>query len=62
MTLKEVDGNCEICPLLEENICPGGYRCYGGAPIEPPCCSIDEDADLDTPTATELNISSTTSH
>ena len=47
MTLKEVDGNCEICPLLEENICPGGYRCYGGEPIEPPCCSIDEDADLD---------------
>ena len=47
MTLKEIDGNCKICPLLEEDICPGGYRCYGGDPIEPPCCSIDEDADLD---------------
>lgn len=46
MTRKEVDGNCEICPLLEEDICPGGTCCYGGAPIEPPCCSIDEDTDL----------------
>lgn len=46
MTRKEVDGNCEICPLIEEDICPGGTCCYGGAPIEPPCCSIDEDTDL----------------
>ena len=46
MKFKDFD-DCELCPLLEEGICPGGWTCYGGEPIEPPCCSIDEDTDLD---------------
>lgn len=39
--------DCDGCPLLESEICPGGFRCYGGEPIEPPCCSFDDDTDLD---------------
>lgn len=39
--------DCEGCPLLENEICPGGFSCYGGMPIEPPCCSFDDDTDLD---------------
>lgn len=35
------------CPVYEEGICPGGYACYGGDPIEPPCTSFDDDTDLD---------------
>lgn len=37
---------CDNCPLLKAEICPGGYACYGGQPIEPPCCSFDDDTDL----------------
>lgn len=46
---KEImdDKNCDRCPLMQEEICPGGWRCYGGEPIEPPCCSFDDDTDLD---------------
>lgn len=39
--------SCDECPLLENEICPGGVRCYGGAPIEPPCCCFEYDTDLD---------------
>lgn len=41
------DENCDNCPLLKSEICPGGFHCYGGEPIEPPCCSFDDDTDLD---------------
>lgn len=45
--LKDVD--CpDDCPLYKEEICTGGgMKCYGGEPIEPPCCSMDEEEDLD---------------
>lgn len=43
---KETE-DCESCPLLDTEICPGGWRCYGGEPIEPPCCSFNDDTDLD---------------
>lgn len=39
--------DCDGCPLLENEICPGGFYCYGGVPIEPPCCCFDDDTDLD---------------
>lgn len=38
---------CDGCPLLENEICPGGFVCYGGQPIEPPCCCFDDNTDLD---------------
>lgn len=47
MKLRDLNGDCEGCPLLKEKICPGGWACYGGEPIEPPCCSMDEDTDLE---------------
>lgn len=47
MRLKDLGEDCELCPLLKEEICPGGWKCYGGEPIEPPCCSMEEDTDLD---------------
>lgn len=40
--------NCDQCPLKEAEICPGGYTSdYCGEPLEPPCCSFDDDTDLD---------------
>lgn len=39
--------DCDGCPLLENEICPGGFSCYGGDPIEPPCCCFEDDTDLD---------------
>lgn len=39
--------SCDGCPLLKNEICPGGMVCYGGAPIEPPCCCFEDDTDLD---------------
>lgn len=39
--------SCDGCPLLESGICTGGWKCYGGEPIEPPCCCFDDDTDLD---------------
>lgn len=39
--------DCYGCPLLEYEMCTGGYQCYGGEPIEPPCCNFDDDTDLD---------------
>ncbi len=41
------DESCDGCPLLENEICPGGFTHYGGRPIEPPCCSFDDNTDLD---------------
>ncbi len=40
------DESCDGCPLLENEICPGGFACYGWQLIEPPCCSFDDDTDL----------------
>lgn len=38
---------CKYC--IYESDCPKGMVCYGGEPIEPPCCSCDDPADfLDT--------------
>lgn len=47
MKLKDLNGDCTGCPLIPAHFCNGGFRCYGGAPIEPPCCDMDEDTDLD---------------
>ncbi len=41
------EGDCENCPLLKSELCTGGFQCYGGEPIEPPCCGFDDDTDLD---------------
>lgn len=47
MKAAEIE-DCENCPLLEEGICPGGMTSTpSGIPIEPPCCSFDDDTDLD---------------
>lgn len=47
MKLKDLGEDCTLCPLLKEELCTGGWTCHGGQPIEPPCCSMDEDTDLD---------------
>ena len=44
--IQEFD-DCSPCPLLEDEICPGGTTCYGDQPIEPPCFSFYDDTDLD---------------
>lgn len=47
MLYKEID-DCVQCPLLKEEICPGGYTSSpSGTPIEPPCCGFDDDTDLE---------------
>lgn len=38
---------CDGCPLLENELCHGDIVCYGGEPIEPPCCNFDDNTDLD---------------
>ena len=40
---------CDDCPLLENELCNcrGDIACYGGEPVEPPCCNFDDDTDLD---------------
>ncbi len=47
MLFSEIDGNCSLCPLMNEGICPGGWTGGPNGPIEPPCCGFDEDTDLD---------------
>lgn len=49
MLWKELaeEESCDNCPLLEAEICTGGFVCYGGDPIEPPCCCFNDDTDLD---------------
>lgn len=39
---------CTYCRFNDE--CPHGTACYGGSPVEPPCCSYDikELLDIDT--------------
>lgn len=40
--------DCEQCPIKQEGICKGGWTSSpSGMPIEPPCCSFDDDTDLD---------------
>lgn len=39
--------DCDICPIKQAELCSGGYDCYDGSPIEPPCCSFDDETDLD---------------
>ncbi len=47
MKASEIE-DCENCPLLAEEICPGGMTSSpSGTPIEPLCCSFDDDTDLD---------------
>lgn len=47
MKAAEIE-DCENCPLLKEEICPGGMTSSpSGTPIEPPCCSFDDNTDLD---------------
>lgn len=41
------DKRCDNCPLLEEEVCSRGWTCYGGEPIEPPCCSFNDDTDFE---------------
>lgn len=36
---------CKYCHYDDE--CPHGIRCYGGNPVEPPCCSHDPEEYLD---------------
>ena len=38
---------CEECPIYKAEICNGGPKCYGGEPIDPPCCGFNDDTDLD---------------
>jgi len=38
--------DCGNCPLLKHELCTGGFKCYGGESIEPPCCTFDDDTDL----------------
>ena len=45
--LCEYDLGCDCCPL-NGNFCTcnGNMVCYGGEPIEPPCCSFDPEENL----------------
>lgn len=47
MKVSEIT-DCENCPLLKEEICPGGMTSSSdGTPVEPPCCGFNDDTDLD---------------
>lgn len=46
ITFKEINDNCDICPLKEANICHG-VACYGGEPVLPPCAEMDENTDAE---------------
>lgn len=40
----EYNLDCSFCPLNQTYcFCEGGMVCYGGMPIEPMCCSFNED-------------------
>lgn len=46
--LSEYNLECkEHCPLYKYGYCSGGMVCYGGEPLEPPCCGFDNDTNLD---------------
>lgn len=38
--------SCDNCPLLKAELCTGNFTCYGNEPVEPPCCSFEDDTDL----------------
>lgn len=39
---KDIDG-CSVCPLYKSD-CSGGWTSdSGGMPVEPPCCSWNDD-------------------
>ena len=38
---------CDLCPLYKAGICNASFNCYGGEPIEPPCCNFNDNTDLD---------------
>jgi len=39
---------CHDCLICEDGLCPGGYVSDGeGNPIEPPCCFLDDDVDIE---------------
>lgn len=39
----EYDLDCSVCPFNQTYcFCNGGMTCYGGMPIEPMCCSFNE--------------------
>lgn len=43
----EYDLDCSFCPMHQTYcFCEGGMTCYGGVPIEPMCCSFNEDDTL----------------
>ena len=39
--------DCDLCPIKKAELCGGGASCYGGSPIDPPCCWFEDDTDLD---------------
>lgn len=39
--------DCDLCPIKKNELCTGGFACYGGSPIEPPCCFFEDDTDLE---------------
>lgn len=45
------DDYCKYC--IHSDDCPHGMACYGGNPVEPPCCSQDIKELLDTDTILE---------
>ncbi|MHA1303787.1 MAG: hypothetical protein ACTSPI_08805 [Candidatus Heimdallarchaeaceae archaeon] len=44
---KEKNLECEECPLYINEYCAGGADCHGGIHREPPCCSLEDDTDLE---------------
>ena len=45
---RDQDLECDSCPLNDGEICPGGMTSNGrGEPVEPPCCSFDDDTDME---------------
>lgn len=39
--------DCDLCPIRKAEICGAGMSTYDGYPVDPPCCSFDDDTDLD---------------
>lgn len=47
MKLGDIE-DCNECPLMEEDLCSGGWTSgAGGTPIEPPCASWDGEQDVE---------------
>ena len=42
---NDEEERCKYCCYDDE--CPHGIRCYGGNPVEPPCCSREPEEYLD---------------